>query len=140
MILTVSSDKLGIMQKDFDKWNKIKKEVDETKLSKLYHAREIWWCSLGVNIGFEQNGGGQEYQRPILILKGMSKDTCYVIPLTGSPQINKNRVAIGLVDGTRASAIISQIRLIDTRRLVEKIGFLDKTKFNEIRKAVKDLF
>lgn len=136
----VSNDKLKIMQKDFDKWNKIKKEVDETKLSTLYHAREIWWCSLGVNIGFEQNGGGQEYQRPTLILKGMSRDTCYVIPLTGSPQKNKNIISIGLVDGVQATAIISQIRLIDTKRLVEKIRFLDKNKFNEIRKAVKDLF
>lgn len=128
------------MQKDFDKWNKIKKEVDGDRLSKLYHAREIWWCSLGVNVGFEQNGGGQEYQRPVLILKGMSKDTCYVIPLTGSPQKNKNRIEIGIVDGVQATAIISQIRLIDTKRLVEKIGFLDKIRFNEIRKAVKDLF
>lgn len=128
------------MYKDFDEWNTVKKGVDGSGLPKLYHTREIWWCSLGVNIGFEQNGGGQEYQRPVLILKGMSKDTCYVIPLTGSTQINKNRVAIGLVDNIQATAIISQIRLIDTRRLVEKIGFLDKTKFNEIRKAVKDLF
>jgi len=70
----------------------------------------------------------------------MSKDTCYVIPLTGSPQKNKNRIAIGLVDDVQAAAIISQIRLIDTKRLVEKIGFLDKIKFDDIRKAVKDLF
>ena len=128
------------MQKDFDQWNKIKKGVNSGGLLKLYHTREIWWCSLGVNIGFEQNGGGQEYQRPVLILKGMSKDTCYIIPLTGSPKRHKNRVAIGLVDNIEASAIISQIRLIDTKRLVEKIGFLNKSKFNEIRKAVKDLF
>ena len=128
------------MQKDFDEWNKIKKGVDGGELLKLYHTREIWWCSLGVNIGFEQNGGGQEYQRPVLVLKGMSKDTCYIIPLTGSPKKHKNRIAIGLVDNIEASAIISQIRLIDTKRLVEKIGFLDKSKFDEIRKAVKDLF
>ena len=125
------------MQKDFDKWNKIKKVVDEGELLKLYHTQEIWWCSLGVNIGFEQNGGCQEYQRPVLILKGMSKDTCYVIPLTGSPKRHKNRIAIGLIDNIEATAIISQIRLIDIKRLVEKIGFLDKSKFNEIRKAVK---
>ena len=125
------------MQKDFDKWNKIKKVVDEGELLKLYHTREIWWWSLDVNIGFEQNGGGQEYQRPVLILKGMSKDTCYVIPLTGSPKRHKNRIAIGLIDNIEATAIISQIRLIDIKRLVEKIGFLDKSKFNEIRKAVK---
>lgn len=51
-------DKLGIMTKDFDKWNTVKKGVDRNGLPKLYHTREIWWCSLGVNIGFEQNGGG----------------------------------------------------------------------------------
>jgi len=36
-------------------------------------------------------------------------------------------------------AIISQLRLIDTKRLTVKIMMLNMKKFNEIRKAVKDI-
>ena len=33
----------------------------------------------------------------------------------------------------------SQIRLIDTKRLIQKIEDLDKEKFEEIKKAVKEI-
>ncbi|MBI5005410.1 MAG: type II toxin-antitoxin system PemK/MazF family toxin, partial [Candidatus Lloydbacteria bacterium] len=36
-------------------------------------------------------------------------------------------------------AIISQIRLVDTKRLINKIGFIDKDLFDKIRKTVKDM-
>jgi hypothetical protein len=43
------------MQKDFDKWNTEKKIVDakivNTEL--FFYAREIWWCSVGLNVGVE---------------------------------------------------------------------------------------
>lgn len=46
------------MQKDFDKWNELKKKIDakeeETRL--FFRDGEVWWVSLGVNIGFEMNG------------------------------------------------------------------------------------
>jgi mRNA-degrading endonuclease toxin of MazEF toxin-antitoxin module len=47
---------------------------------------------------------------------------------------------VGEVDAKLASALLSQIRSIDTRRLVEKIGFLDKEKFEELRKNARNLF
>jgi hypothetical protein len=52
--------------------------------------------------------------------------------------------AAGLGIGRRvelknATAIISQIRLIDTRRLDQHITTIDKETFERIRKAVKDI-
>ena len=38
-----------------------------------------------------------------------------------------------------ASVIISQLRLIDTKRLTVKIMRLNKVKFDEIRKAIKEM-
>jgi mRNA-degrading endonuclease toxin of MazEF toxin-antitoxin module len=38
-----------------------------------------------------------------------------------------------------AAAIVSQIRLIDTLRLINKVGTLDRATFNPIRKAVRKL-
>ena len=127
------------MQKDFDKWNRQKIDVHNKNENKLYTVREIWWCSLGVNVGFEQDGDGKEYQRPILIYKGFSKDTCLIFPLTTSESKHKMRVPIGKIEDKNASVIISQPRLIDTKRLVEKVGFLDKQIFEIIRNAVKEI-
>jgi mRNA-degrading endonuclease toxin of MazEF toxin-antitoxin module len=99
----------------------------------------LWWCSLGLNVGFEQDGSGKKYDRPVLILKGFSKETCLVIPLTTSVQHHPLRPSIGIVEGKEAHALLSQIRIIDTKRLIRKIGFLDKEMFETMRKAAKDL-
>ncbi len=47
---------------------------------------------------------------------------------------------VGFVEGKRATALISQIRLIDTKRLVNKVGFLDPDTFVVIKKAAKGIF
>ena len=42
--------------KNFDDWNKIKKDIEKSKIDKVFHTQEIWWCSIGINIGFEEDG------------------------------------------------------------------------------------
>jgi mRNA-degrading endonuclease toxin of MazEF toxin-antitoxin module len=127
------------MQKDFDTWNMLKKEIHENGVRKFCHVREIWWCTFGINIGNEQDGSGKEYRRPVVILKGLSIETCLIIPLTSSSQKHHLRLPVGDVNGKNAQALLSQIRVIDTRRLVRKIGYLEKEKFEIIRKAVRDM-
>ena len=127
------------MKKDFHSWTEIKKKLHENEVKRFYHSREVWWCSLGVNIGFEQDGDGAEYQRPVLILKGLSKNTCIVIPLTTSAHKHPLRISLGEIGGKEASAIISQMRVIDTKRLEEKVGFIDREICETIRKVVKDM-
>ena len=124
--------------KDFDHWNKLKKNVNDNE-SKVYKERDIWWCSLGVNIGFEQDGTGKSYERPVVVLRGFSRPVCLIVPLTTSTKENKYHVALGEVDGKPAAAIISQIRLVDTRRFVDKVGMLEKSKFTELKNVVRDL-
>lgn len=127
------------MEKEFDKWNKIKKKSHEDE-PRFYTVREIWWCQLGVNIGSEQDGSGEYFLRPILIVRAFGPTVCLALPLTTSSHEHPLRVKIGKVQDKDASVILSQMRVIDTRRLVERVGFLDKKVFTEIRKAVKSLF
>ena len=94
---------------------------------------------MGVNIGFEQDGSGDEYRRPVLILKGLSKRTLLAVPLTTSDKSHIMRPPIGKVEGEEAHALLSQLRVVDTKRLVRKIGYLDKEIFERIRKTVKDI-
>jgi mRNA interferase MazF len=127
------------MEKDFDTWNEKKKAINASDDIKLYHEREIWWSSLGLNVGYEQDGTGKENQRPVLVLKGFSKFVCLIIPLTTSKKKNPYHVDVGMVDGKAAAAIISQLRLIDTRRLVNKVGTLDEHLFENVRNAVRGM-
>ena len=127
------------MHKDFDRWNTQKKQAHEEQ-PRLYTVREVWWCRLGINIGSEQDGSGESFLRPVVILRGFGSDACLVVPLTTSTREHLLRVPVGAVGGREAHANISQIRVVDTRRLVEKVGFLDKDIFARVRKTARSLF
>ena len=127
------------MIKEFTQWNSVKERIHEHGIQKLYHTREVWWCSLGVNVGAEQDGGGDAYRRPVLIVRGLGAETCLVVPLTASTRIHRLRIPVGMVDGKEATALISQIRVVDTKRLVRKIGYVQKETFEIIRKAARDM-
>ena len=59
--------------------------------------------------------------------------------MTTAHKNHKFYMNIGLVDDQIAFDIISQIRLIDTKRLINKIGVVSGKTFLKIRRAVKDL-
>ncbi len=127
------------MKKDFDRWNTVKEQTDVER-PRFYTVREIWWCKLGVNIGTEQDGKGEWYDRPCVVIRGFGPEACLIIPLTTSTREHTLRVPVGLVEGQEARANLSQIRVVDTRRLTRKVGFLEKGVFLELRKAARDMF
>lgn len=125
------------MQKDFDTWNTRKKIINSFPEAPFYHEREIWWCSLGVNVGFEQDGTGRNYDRPVLVLRGFNAQVFFGVALTGKKRQSKYHLPIGLVEGREASAILSQVRLIDSKRLVRKASTLDEATFEVVKEALK---
>lgn len=127
-------------QKDFDGWNEQKKCLRHRKVNIYFEEREIWWCAWGVNVGWEQDGSGKFFQRPIVILKKMSKRTCMVAPLTTSTRKHPMRFSVGHASGKKSQAILSQIKVIDTDRFVEKMGIVDEGYFQDIQKAIRNMF
>ncbi|PIR41655.1 MAG: hypothetical protein COV31_00035 [Candidatus Yanofskybacteria bacterium CG10_big_fil_rev_8_21_14_0_10_46_23] len=127
-------------RKDFDRWNESKKNIHLNKSGRFYREREIWWCSVGVNVGNEQDGGGKLFQRPVLVVKGLSRRTCIVIPLTTSENKHPMRVRLGDIGGKESSVVISQLRVVDTQRFNERLSILSKSRFTSIQKAVRELF
>ena len=128
------------MEKNFDTWNEQKKFLNSSQRKRFYNEREIWWCTLGVNIGTEEDGTSEEFRRPVLIVKAMGPHACVVLPLTTSQKVHYLRLGLGTVAGKEAKALLSQIRTIDTKRLVRKIEFISEPLFKNIRKALRDLF
>lgn len=125
--------------KDFDSWNSLKKKIDTTEETRFYHPRDVWWCSIGIKIGYEQDGKDIKYQRPILVLKKFG-NIALIVPLTSSPRKHKYRIDIGVIDGKPAKAIISQIKVVDTKRFTEKISVLGKEAFAQVTKNIRSMF
>jgi mRNA-degrading endonuclease toxin of MazEF toxin-antitoxin module len=105
----------------------------------FFQEREIWWCSLGLNIGFEQDGRGNLYDRPVLVLKKFNLEIFLGIPLTTSEKTGKYYFDLGIHGRKSSVAILSQLRLFDAKRLSNKISVLNKDKFIKIKKAIKEV-
>ena len=127
------------MEKDFFGWAGEKQRLHEKRKVTYFSEREVWWCALGVNIGHEQDGKGRRFARPVVIVKKFSAQTCIVVPLTTREKKGRFYASLGTVKGRPVTAIISQIRLIDRRRLLNKLGTVKKDAFEDMRKAVRDL-
>lgn len=126
------------MEKDFDAWTIEKKKINNRPIAPFYHEREIWWCTLGINIGFEQDGTGENYDRPVLIVRGFNSHIFFCVALTGKIKKGKYFVPIGKVEDRDASVILSQVRIIDSKRLIRKITTLDEKMFEKVRNALEE--
>ncbi len=127
------------MQKDFDTWNNLKKEIDASEQNLFFKEGEVWWVNLGLNIGFEANGKGYDSIRPVIILKKYNKNTFIALPLTTSPKTNKYRLSVGIINKKNSYANFSQLRTLDNRRLINKIGEINIGLFLEIRRKASRL-
>ncbi len=125
------------MQKDFKAWHTKKSNIHNNTLRRVYfNEREIWWCSLGANVGYEQDGKGDDFMRPVILLKQFNKEVCWALPLTTQIKNGRHYFPIDLSDGRERRAILSQLRLVDAKRLKKKLAVLPEKRFQELRKAV----
>lgn len=124
------------MKKDFWKWHNKKEHLNEVAGTALFHEREVWWCALGTNIGFEQDGSSELFTRPVVILCKFNLNACLVVPLTAKPKKGKYYLPVGDVSGRDAVAVLSQIRFVDRKRLAMKIATMDRDTFQTLTKAV----
>jgi len=125
------------MKKDFNKWNIKKKEIHGQSSAPFCHQREVWWCSVGVNVGFEQDGTGEHFDRPVIVIRGFNENIFFGAALTRRKKAGKYYFHLGLIEGKDAYVILSQVRLIDTKRLVRKITTIDETLFEQLKNVLK---
>jgi mRNA interferase MazF len=126
------------MEKDFDAWNEQKKKLENQK-EPYFREGEVWWLSLGVNIGKEMDGKGKWYRRPVLIVKKFNQHGCLVVPLSKIEKKHAYIVPVGMVDGIDAYSNLSQTRSLSAKRLERPIHILDGIIFNEVKKIAREV-
>ena len=134
-----------MIKSEHDTWNNKKKNLDNKTAQNIFcKTGDIWWCSIGKNIGTEQNGNGHNYSRPVLILKVFNKNMFFGIPITSSDLKNTKKRLIKYyspikINNSNSFVILTQLRLFDTKRLLRKISKVDKDSLKDISDSLFDV-
>lgn len=126
----------------FDLWNEQKKTIHNRlpTVRVIFSEREIWWCSIGKNIGDENNGKNELFERPVIIFRKFGKRLVWIIPLTTQEKSSGDRYFYKFIcKDINQNACLSQMRPISTKRLIRFVDTMSPENFQKIRKEIIDL-
>lgn len=124
----------------FINWVRLKIRIHFLKDRLIYFRdREIWWINLGHNIGNEQNGKNDNFERPILILKKFNKDMFWGIPMTSQEKQGDYYYKIDYKgeNGTEQWLILPQLKLMSSKRFLRRIRKITIEEMEKIKEALR---
>ena len=105
----------------------------------LVSRGDIWWASIGDNVGSEINGKNNLFSRPVIIFKKLAHGFYFVIPTT--TQIKEGSWYVKFRQKEKEMlACLHQARAIDHRRLSSKMGTMDDEDFTRLRAGFNSLY
>jgi mRNA interferase MazF len=124
------------MNKNFWKWHLRKNNLHKDKIRANFHEREVWFASLGVNLGFEQDGKGKEFLRPVVVVKKFNNEIFWGIPTTKKEKTGIFYFRFLYKENDSTTAILSQLRLMDSKRLKYQIGAIEENDFAYMKRRI----
>lgn len=129
------------MEKDFDKWNTLKKKTHDSVGPEFFpQEREVWVSTLGWNIGREQNGAVDDFSRPVLVVKKFNNQMFWVVPLSTKQKPYDFYFNFTDPTGLKASVILAQLRLISVKRFWRLLYMFPSDMFREVTVRLKRFF
>ncbi len=125
------------MDKPFNIWNRSKKQLNAETHSPFFYPGEIWHCALGLNVGSEQDGKGANFSRPVIVIKKFNSRLLWIAPMTSTMRFYVGTIQLPLSPGRISTILLSQLRLIDSRRLVHRKGTVKAEHFRQIKKYLR---
>jgi len=129
------------MQEDkkFDNWNEIKKKINKNNRKFYVRPREIWYINIWKNIWFESNWKWFNFKRPIIVLKKVWA-MFFVASMTTKWKENNFYYKLDKKYFNKDSFIsLSQVKIIDQKRFIEKIWKINTEDFLNIKNKLKEL-
>jgi cytidyltransferase-like protein len=121
----------------YDNWNKVKKDIEISK-NKFFREKEIYFTSVGRNIGYEIYGKKDKFLRPVLVYKKLSRYNFIGIPLTTKEKIGDYFFNFSYKKDKISTAILSQIRVFDSKRIEYFSGKIKNEDFNKLESKLID--
>ncbi len=126
--------KIGPMSKDFARWTTVKEKIEIRSIAKNPKRNEIWYASIGENIGNEICGKNHLFERPVYVLERLGNG-CIVIPLSTQSGNERFRYQFSSIMNWRmSSALLDQIRFISNKRFDRKLPIsISLTEIQELK-------
>jgi mRNA interferase MazF len=123
------------MENDFDRWNEIKKRLagNASPPPAFPKNGEVWMCTLGKNLGREQDGGMRDFSRPVLVVKKLNNEIFWVVPLSTKQKSLDFYFNYEDPSGAPVAAVLAQLRLVSINRFRRDIYVLPATLLDEVR-------
>ena len=130
-----SNQQLNNVAKEFDRWNEIKKRLDAPAPipAAFPKSGEVWMCTLGKNLGREQNGGPYDFSRPVLVVKKFNNEMFWVVPLSTKQKPLDFYFNYEDPNGMRVAAVLAQLRLVSINRFRRDVYVLPAALMREVR-------
>ena len=99
-------------------WHTLKASIAHRDVQGIptINEREIYWCTIGMNIGSEEYGKGVYYNRPVLVVTKFNNYLFWGIPLTSTLKTGKQYFPI-ILNEKKQTLMLSQMRIFDARRI-----------------------
>ena len=123
----------------FKAWNEVKTDINEKNIVRNVKEGEIYWCSVGKNVGVEINGKHETFSRPVVILKKLSRFGFMGVPLTSQEHVGNWYASFEFKDRTEY-AVLAQARVFSVSRLGKRMGMLPESDLSVIKEAFRKLY
>lgn len=132
------------MDTEYNAWNEIKKNTQRGNRTLTIKPRDIFWAKIGHNLGHEEFGKGDNFSRPVIIIKSLTRDLFIGIPLTSTVKPDSDyfhgfryrNYSRGEVDST---AMVLQLKTFSKKRLMNKTGVINIGDFDKILEKSRNL-
>lgn len=126
--------------KNFLEWIALKEKLDSLDSTTPHVSQgQIWWASLGENVGVEINGKSKNFTRPVLIYRKLARNFYLVVPVTS--QLKSGTWYVHFLQKRKLmAACLHQVRVIDYRRLWGKLGWIDDEDFRKVENGFRKLY
>jgi mRNA interferase MazF len=125
---------------NFKNWFKLKVSLWKFENNKIvFKQNDIWWCSLGMNLGEEVFSKGKLFSRPVLIFKKFTSNSFLGLPLTSRSKSGSWYTRITLSKKGNW-VILNQARILDKKRLIDRMGALDDEDIKRVKKDFLRLY
>ncbi|OIP56778.1 MAG: hypothetical protein AUK54_01545 [Helicobacteraceae bacterium CG2_30_36_10] len=125
--------------KQFDEWNEVKKQISIRTENIKFKERDIFWISIGENVGNEQNGKGKEFARPVLVIKKLNNQLFFGVPLSTTIREGNYFYTFSFLQAQKSSALLVQAKVFDIKRGNQKLGMISKNDFVNVKDKLRSL-
>jgi len=124
------------MDTTYINWKNLKYSLIESNAAiPRFDEREIWWCSIGINVGNEVDGKNNLVERPVLVIKKYNNSMFFGLPLTTQLKGYDSRHFM-IINDKETEIVLDQGKSFSAKRLNRRLRKIGYREFDTIKQKL----